>query len=54
MKTEKEEKTNILLKLPVKLNEKLLAEARIENRSRQAQIVFILDNYFSEQIKEKK
>lgn len=54
MKREKEEKFNVLLSLPAKLNEKLLTQSRIENRSRQAQIVFILEKYFSEQIKEKK
>lgn len=51
MKPEKEEKTNILLHLTADLNERLQERAKIERRSRNSLIVFILEKYFSEQDK---
>lgn len=38
--------TNFTLRVPAALNEKLVAEARAENRSRQAHIVYLLNKHF--------
>lgn len=48
METVVKETTNVLLKLPEKLNEKLKRQAKSENRSRHAQIIFILESYFNQ------
>ena len=48
MKTETEtaETFNILLTVPQELNDKLCAEAEKQKRSRQAQIVYLLEKSF--------
>lgn len=53
METETKQTTNVLLTLPESLNEKLQRQAKMENRSRHAQIIFILEKYFIEQLKAK-
>ena len=42
---------NILLTIPAELNRKLCAEAGREHRSRQAQIVYLLEKNFESQPK---
>jgi hypothetical protein len=41
------------LRIPVSLNEKLISEAKAENRSRQSHIVYLLNQHFNQQKSEK-
>ena len=41
-----ETETVFTLRVPQTLNEKLIGEAKTENRSRQAQIVYLLNKHF--------
>jgi hypothetical protein len=42
------------MRLPVYLHEKLILRAKEEKRTRHAQIIFMLEKFLSEQLKEKK
>lgn len=44
----KEEKKNILAILPVRIEKRLRAEAKDSRRSRNAQLVWILERHFAE------
>ena len=40
------EEITFSLRIPIELNQKIIADARREKRSRQAQIVFTLEKFF--------